>query len=257
MSMRSIWTDKVDTTCPLPEYPRPQLVREGWMNLNGTYEYAIAPRAKTWVDTFDGEILVPFAVESLLSGVEKPLLPSDRLWYRRKFSIPENLLGRNILLHFGAVDWQCDVYINHTLVGSHTGGYCAFSFDITKYLTDGENELTVSVYDPTDEGWQQRGKQVIHTTGFWYTATSGIWQTVWLEAVSDVYVKKLRFLPDIDKGTVSLKTELNAQTDAELCVSVSFAGKPFMRVRFPPTRRSQSKIHSCGVPKRQICMTCV
>lgn len=225
MSMRSIWTDKVDTTCPLPEYPRPQLVREGWMNLNGTYEYAIAPRAKTWVDTFDGEILVPFAVESLLSGVEKPLLPSDRLWYRKKFSIPENMRGKHILLHFGAVDWQCDVYINHTLVGSHTGGYCAFSFDITKYLTDGENELTVSVYDPTDEGWQQRGKQVIHTTGFWYTATSGIWQTVWLEAVSDVYVQKLRFLPDIDKGTVSVKTELNAQTDAGLRVSVSFAGE--------------------------------
>lgn len=224
MSMRSVWYDKVDTACPLPEYPRPQLVRENWLNLNGKFDYAILPAAQKWAENFDGEILVPFAVESLLSGVEKPLSPSDRLWYRKSFSVPTAMLGKNILLHFGAVDWQCEVFINHHSVGKHTGGYCAFSFDITEYLTEGENELVVCVYDPTESGWQQRGKQVNDTHGFWYTATSGIWQTVWLEAVSDVYVQKLRFVPNIDREVIRVKTELNTDTEAEIYATVTFAG---------------------------------
>lgn len=224
MSMRSVWYDKVDTACPLPEYPRPQLVRENWLNLNGEFDYAILPAAQKWAENFDGEILVPFAVESLLSGVEKPLSPSDRLWYRKRFSVPTAMLGKNILLHFGAVDWQCEVFINHHSVGKHTGGYCAFSFDITEYLTEGENELVVCVYDPTESGWQQRGKQVNDTHGFWYTATSGIWQTVWLEAVSDVYAQKLRFVPNIDREVIRVKTELNTDTEAEIYATVTFAG---------------------------------
>lgn len=224
MSMRSVWYDKVDTACPLPEYPRPQLVRENWLNLNGKFDYAILPAAQKWAENFDGEILVPFAVESLLSGVEKPLSPSDRLWYRKRFFVPTAMLGKNILMHFGAVDWQCEVFINHHSVGKHTGGYCAFSFDITEYLTEGENELVVCVYDPTESGWQQRGKQVNDTHGFWYTATSGIWQTVWLEAVSDVYVQKLRFVPNIDREVIRVKTELNTDTEAEIYATVTFAG---------------------------------
>lgn len=224
MSMRSVWYDKVDTACPLPEYPRPQLVRENWLNLNGKFDYTILPAAQKWAENFDGEILVPFAVESLLSGVEKPLSPSDRLWYRKRFSVPTAMLGKNILMHFGAVDWQCEVFINHHSVGKHTGGYCAFSFDITEYLTEGENELVVCVYDPTESGWQQRGKQVNDTHGFWYTATSGIWQTVWLEAVSDVYVQKLRFVPNIDRKVIRVKTELNTDTEAEIYATVTFAG---------------------------------
>ena len=115
MSMRSIFTDKVDKTCPLPEYPRPQLVRENWLNLNGEFDYAVLPRTEKWAEKYDGKILVPFAIESMLSGVEKPLLPSDRLWYRKVFTVPESMQGKHILLHFGAVDWQCKVYINHTL----------------------------------------------------------------------------------------------------------------------------------------------
>lgn len=225
MSMRSVWYDKVDTACPLPEYPRPQLVRENWLNLNGKFDYAILPAVQKWADKFDGEILVPFAVESLLSGVEKPLSPNDRLWYRKRFSVPTTMQGKNILLHFGAVDWQCEVFVNRNSVGTHTGGYCAFSFDITEYLTEGENELVVCVYDPTESGWQQRGKQVNDTHGFWYTATSGIWQTVWLESVSDVYVQKLRFVPDIDREVIQVKTELNKEAEAEICATVSFAGK--------------------------------
>lgn len=163
-------------------------------------------------------------MESLLSGVEKPLSPSDRLWYRKRFSVPAAVQGKNILLHFGAVDWQCEVFINRHSVGKHTGGYCAFSFDITEYLTEGENELVVCVYDPTESGWQQRGKQVNDTHGFWYTATSGIWQTVWLEAVSDVYVQKLRFVPNIDREVIRVKTELNTDTEVEIYATVSFSG---------------------------------
>lgn len=222
MSMRSVWYDKVDTACPLPEYPRPQLVRENWLNLNGKFEYAILPAAQKWAEKFDGEILVPFALESLLSGVEKPLSPNDRLWYRKQFSVPASMQGKHILLHFGAVDWQCEVFINRNSVGTHTGGYCAFSFDITEYLTEGENELIVCVYDPTESGWQQRGKQVNDTHGFWYTATSGIWQTVWLEAVSDIYVTKLRFAPNIDGEFIEVKTEFNQEAEAEIHATVSF-----------------------------------
>lgn len=225
MSMRSVWYDKVDAACPLPEYPRPQLVRENWLNLNGKFDYAVLPATQKWAEKFDGEILVPFALESLLSGVEKPLSPNDRLWYRKQFSVPASMQGKNILLHFGAVDWQCEVFINRKSVGKHTGGYCAFSFDITEYLTDGENELVVCVYDPTENGWQQRGKQVNDTHGFWYTATSGIWQTVWLEAVSDIYVTKLRFTPDIDNETIQVKTEFNQDTEAEIYATVSFANE--------------------------------
>lgn len=175
-------------------------------------------------EQYDGEILVPFAVESLLSGVEKPLLPNERLWYQKCFTLPERMAGKTILLHFGAVDWKCRVYINKTLVGEHTGGYCAFTFDITAFLQPGENELVVSVYDPTDNGWQQRGKQVIKTHGFWYTATSGIWQTVWLEAVSDCYVRGIKLLPDIDQGAVSVKTALNHAEGTALKLSVAFDG---------------------------------
>lgn len=224
--MKSVWTDKVDKTCPLPEYPRPQLVRENWLNLNGTFSYAILPQSQQWPEHYDGEIVVPFAVESLLSGVERPLLPNERLWYQKRFTLPERMAGKTILLHFGAVDWKCRVFINGAAVGEHVGGYCAFTFDITPYLQPGENELVVGVYDPTDNGWQQRGKQVIQTHGFWYTATSGIWQTVWLEAVSDCYVESVKLLPDIDKGTLSLKAKLNDAYGATLKASVTFLGEP-------------------------------
>ena len=145
-----------------------------------------------------------------LSGVEKPFKPTDRLWYQKKFTVSDELKGKNILLHFDAVDWQCKVYINKELVGTHSGGYCAFYFDITKYLTDGENTLNVCVYDPTESGWQQRGKQDNHPHGFWYTATSGIWQTVWLEGVNETRIESIKLLPDIDKGEFNIKTKITA-----------------------------------------------
>lgn len=218
--MKSIWTDKVSKTCPLPEYPRPQFERTVWQNLNGVYEYTIATRGEKFISEYNNEILVPFAIESMLSGVEKPLRPSDRLWYQKKFTVNEKLLGKNIILNFGAVDWQCKVYINKELVGTHTGGYCGFSFDITQFLHDGENTLNVCVYDPTESGWQQRGKQDNYPHGFWYTATSGIWQTVWLEAINNCHIEKIKITPDIDAGNFRIKTYLSYDKNTVIRLSV-------------------------------------
>lgn len=216
--MKTRWTDQIDKNNPLPEYPRPQMERSNWMSLNGVYDYAIKNANCEWTDDFDGEIVVPFAIESMLSGVQKQLLPSQRLWYRKQFTLPENMKGMNILLNFAAVDWQCKVYVNKSLAGTHTGGYTAFTFDITDLLVDGDNELVVCVYDPTEKGWQQRGKQVIDTHGFWYVATSGIWQSVWLEAVDKCHITKLRMIPDIDEKTLSIKTFAN---DEDVSVKVT------------------------------------
>lgn len=204
--LKTRWTDKIDRNNPLPEYPRPQMERADWMSMNGVYDYAIVDASVEWVENFDGEIVVPFAVESMLSGVEKPLKPDQKLWYKKTFSIPDNMKGKNILLNFAAVDWDCKVYVNKQLAGGHRGGYATFTIDITSLLNDGENELVVSVYDPTENGWQQRGKQVNKTHGFWYVATSGIWQSVWLEAVEPCHITKLRMTPDIDTKTLAIKT---------------------------------------------------
>ncbi|MDO4846798.1 MAG: glycoside hydrolase family 2 TIM barrel-domain containing protein [Clostridiaceae bacterium] len=209
--MKSLWTDSVDLTMPLSDHPHPQFERDCWQCLNGEWNYHIATRGEKWVSDYPDKIIVPFAIESLLSGVEKPLRPSDRLWYEKKFTVDEALKGKRIILHFEAVDWQCKVYVNKEQVGSHTGGYCAFGFDITDYLVDGENTVNVCVYDPTESGWQQRGKQDNHPHGFWYTATSGIWQTVWLEGVSEARIESFKLLPDIDNGTVNIKSKLTVE----------------------------------------------
>ncbi len=203
-NLRTKWFDQIDKTCPLSEYPRPQLKRESWMCLNGEYDYAVTDENAAKPEKFDGKILVPFSIESQASGVGKALSPDQRLWYRKKFTLSEEFSGKRAILHFGAVDWQCSVWVNDTFMGEHTGGYNPFSFDITDALADGENELTVKVYDPTDAGHQQRGKQVLKTKGFWYTATSGIWQTVWLEPVNYCRIEKIKLVPDIDKGVINI-----------------------------------------------------
>jgi beta-galactosidase/beta-glucuronidase len=182
------WAEDVDPNNPLPEYPRPQLVREHWQNLNGLWQYAITPKDReTPPEAWDGEILVPFPVESSLSGVQRTVGPDKVLWYRRTLAISQTDAWKNkrILLHFGAVDWETTAWVNGREVGTHRGGYDPFSFDITDALQDEtEHELIVRVSDPSDAGFQPRGKQVREPKGIWYTPTTGIWQTVWLEPVA-------------------------------------------------------------------------
>lgn len=199
---------------PLPEYPRPQMTRPHWMNLNGFWDYAILPKESVAPRIYDGKILAPYALESYLSGVQKALLPDQKLWYRRFFNDPRpDLLseikgGGRVLLHFGAVDYECEVWVNRNCVGGHYGGYLPFTFDITDALQEGENELIVSVWDPTDTGMQQRGKQVLHPKGIWYTSISGIWQTVWLEGTPAVYIEMLKLTPDLEQQTLSVEAQI-------------------------------------------------
>ncbi len=209
-TIRTPWFDKINKTCPLSEYPRPQLERKDWLCLNGEYDYAITNDSCDFPAAYDGKILVPYSVESELSGVQKPLKPCERLWYRKKFDLYKSFEGKKVLLHFEAVDWQCSIWVNGKLIGEHTGGYNPFTFDITDVVNNEDNELVVKVYDPTDAGHQQRGKQVNETHGFWYTATSGIWQTVWLEPVNKNRIDNIRLLPDIDKSVISIKTDVTA-----------------------------------------------
>jgi beta-galactosidase/beta-glucuronidase len=203
------WSKDVDPSNPLPEYPRPQLVRNKWMNLNGLWDYAVTSKKLDQVSDYEGKILVPYPIESALSGVGRKLTPKENLIYRRFFSIPDGWKGKRIILHFGAVDWETTVYVNNNLVGTHIGGYLPFSFDITDSLRDDdENELRVVVWDPTDKGKQERGKQSLKPRVVFYTAVSGIWQTVWIEPVSATYVKSVRITPDIDKKQVNIQTEI-------------------------------------------------
>ncbi len=190
-------------------YPRPQLARPEWLNLNGSWDYAITKAAATRPSKMDGKILVPFAVESKLSGVARKVLPNERLWYRRSFTVPAKWNGKRTLLHFGAVDYESQVFINGAPVGAHRGGSDPFSYDITEFLKSGANELVVHVSDPTSTGDQPRGKQTLDPQGIWYTAVTGIWQTVWLEAVPDLYIKDVRATPDIDRGVISVEVALN------------------------------------------------
>ncbi len=207
MTLKTRWSEEAMCDLPLPEYPRPQMVREdNWVNLNGMFDFAVTDAEAEWCDKYEEKIRVPFAVESCLSGICRRISAKDRLWYRKSFTLPESFKGKRTLLHFGAVDWECKVYVNKTQVGAHIGGYCPFTIDITDALTEGENELVVWVYDPTDEAWQNRGKQASYSHGFWYTSTSGIWQTVWLEAVSESYIKEYKLTPDIDNAVLDFET---------------------------------------------------
>jgi beta-galactosidase/beta-glucuronidase len=202
--IKTKWAESIDVNNVLPEYPRPIMERTDWSNLNGLWEYAILEKGKAEPQQFDGQILVPFAVESSLSGVQKEVGKNKELWYKRTFSVPSNWKGKNILLHFGAVDWKTDVYVNDIKVGSHTGGYTPFCFDITPYLTSGKQKLVVKVWDPTDESYQPRGKQVKNPEGIWYTPVTGIWQTVWLEPVANKYITNIRTVPDVDNSKLSV-----------------------------------------------------
>jgi len=201
------------------------MTRPRWVNLNGWWQYAIQPKNASAPKTFDGEILVPFAVESLLSGVQQPLLPEQRLWYRR--TVPQIACepDNRCLIHFGAVDYECHVWINGNHVGSHTGGFLPFTFDITDKLVPGDNELLVSAWDPSDSGLQQRGKQVLKPKSIWYTSISGIWQTVWLEVVPAISIESLKLTPNLDDQTLLVEVKIRGAFENIRVEVAVFSGK--------------------------------
>lgn len=231
------WAALVDPASPLPEYPRPQLVRQDWMNLNGLWDYAIRPAGQAIPSTFDGPVLVPFAVESSLSGVQKTVGPDNELWYRRSFSVPSAWKGKQVVLHFGAVDWQSDVWINGVHVASHRGGYTPFSINLTPWLLGkGDQQLVVRVWDPSNQGFQPRGKQVTRPGGIWYTSVTGIWQTVWLEPVEPAFISRLVSVPDVDGGTVEVTPVVEGTFPEGSLVEVtaSLGGRPVSKGRAVP-----------------------
>ncbi len=206
------WTQQVNTSSVLPEYPRPQMTRSNnWINLNGLWEYNILPKTdqEDSPSSYAGSILVPYAVESGLSGVGKTVGKDSVLWYRKTISIPATFKNKNALLHFGAVDWLCDVYVNGKKVGTHQGGYDPFTFDITTALKKGaQQQVTIRVWDPSDDGPQPRGKQIKRPNSIWYTPVTGIWQTVWLEAVPTTYIVSTKQTPDLDKQSLTVSAQL-------------------------------------------------
>jgi beta-galactosidase/beta-glucuronidase len=202
--IQSSWAGEIDPVNPLPEYPRPQMERDQWINLNGLWDYALLKRGSSMPNKFNGKILVPFPVESALSGLQERVGQDQELWYQCSFTIPVTWKNKNVVLNFGAVDWQADVWVNDIKAGTHKGGYTPFSFNITPFLVKGEQKLTVKVWDPTDKGFQPRGKQVEDPRGIWYTPVTGIWQTVWIEPVEPAYITHLKTVPNIDGGNVSV-----------------------------------------------------
>ncbi len=234
----SPWAEKVDPKQPLPEYPRPQLVRDNnWKNLNGLWDYTITKKENTEIPKlWNGKILVPFAIESSLSGVGKTVGEESLLWYHTTIDIGK--LKNTILLHFGAVDWRTDVYVNGKLAGSHEGGFDPFSFDITSLLKKGnKQEITLRVWDPSDKGPQPRGKQVVKPSGIWYTPVTGIWQTVWLESVAQTHIELTKQTPNIDTKSLNIFAKVNnAKADDKVRITAYDGSNKVVSIETEPNK---------------------
>ena len=207
---------------PHSKYPRPQMVREDWMCLNGAWEFDITDNSRR-PSVYGSTIIVPFSPETKLSGLERKTKPTDVLWYRKEIQIPASFSGKRLLLHFGAVDCEAAVWVNEVSVARHTGGYLPFTADITDAVEDGRAVIVVKVTDDTDASWHTRGKQKTKRGGIWYTPQSGIWQTVWLEAVPESYIKSLRITPDFDESAV----EILADTEGKEAAVAFFNGESY------------------------------
>ncbi len=214
--IKTKWAEEVSPTNAHPEYPRPQMVRSEWQSLNGLWDYAITPKSEPRPAKFDGKILVPFAVESSLSGVGRKVTPDDALWYKTTFTVPSAWKGKRLMLNFDAVDWKTVVYVNDIQIGSHTGGYTHFSFDVTPYLKSGANSLVLKVEDATDNDFQPRGKQVSKPSGIWYTAVSGIWQSVWMEPVAPAHVTDYNVVSSIKEKAINVTVDAEGVQEGDV-----------------------------------------
>ncbi len=242
--IKTKWAETVTPENVWQSYPRPQLKRSEWMNLNGLWNYAVTDMKVSKKEVqYDGEILVPFAIESSLSGVQRTFLPSDKLWYSREFTVQPSWKGKQIILHFGAVDYECNVWINGKLIGSHKGGNNPFSFDITKYLkSNGMQTLELSVVDPTDKESISRGKQQLDQKGIWYTPVSGIWKTVWLEAINKEHIRQILPEADIHSRKVVLNIDAVSKGSETLKVKVLDGGKVIKQLESPICEKVEIEI---------------
>jgi|SRR6218665_283547 len=223
--MPTPWTNKVNKSKPLNNYPRPQMVRNNWQNLNGKWKYAITDKNAGIPSLWEGDILVPFPLESYLSGVQKRIDKEKKLWYRKTVQVKKRA-GARILLHIGASDWQTCIYVNGRQAATYEGGYVPIEQDITAYVNSGANTITISCWDPTDEGEQARGKQVLKPSGIYYTSVTGIWQTIWMEEVASTYIGNYNVVSDIDQQSITVQSAvIDAQAGDQYILSVQKDGK--------------------------------
>ncbi len=244
----TVWGEQLNPGQVLAEYPRPQMKRDNYTILNGYWNYCISPDT-IMPEHYDGRILVPFSPESVLSGVNRGLKPGEFLWYERILAVDRKPMGRRCLLHFGAVDQSCEVYVNHQKAGEHVGGYLPFTIDITARLDEGTNLLSLKVWDDTETSYHSRGKQKLKRGGLFYTAQSGIWQTVWLEWVPELYIKYIRITPQVDAGSVRLEIKINDDFKREGALNTVFRVMVYDRNKLLQTVNSRVPVITIPMPK--------